>query len=142
MNWFLVWLFLHILAAVIAFGPVFVFPIIGTLASRMPQHMPFAVELNHRIELRLVIPPSLSMFVSGVGLIWTSDINVFQSIYLLVSIILYMVAVGISIGILLPTTQRLVHVVDTASQVREWLPTIKTGPSSGMFSRPRTSARR
>lgn len=116
MNWFLVWLFLHILAAVIAFGPIFVFPIIGTLAVRMPQHMPFAAELNHRIELGLVIPLSLSMFVSGVGLIWTADINVFQSVYLLVSINLYMVAVGISIGILLPTTQRLVHVVDMASQ--------------------------
>src|SRR5579864_6276026 len=42
MNWFLLWLFLHILAAVIAFGPIFVFPIVGSLAAQMPQHLRFA----------------------------------------------------------------------------------------------------
>ena len=81
MNWFLLWLFLHLLAAVIAFGPIFVFPIVGTLAAQMPQHLPFALELNHRIERRLVVPLSLTMFVSGVGLIWTANINIFQSVY-------------------------------------------------------------
>jgi hypothetical protein len=108
MNWFLFWLFLHVLAAVIAFGPIFVFPIIGTLAAQMPQHLRFALELNHRIEVRLVIPLALSMLVSGVGLIWTADINVFLTVYLLVSIGLYLLALSISIGILLPTTRRLV----------------------------------
>ena len=50
MNWFLFWLFLHILAAVIAFGPLFVFPIVGTMAAQAPQNMRFATELNHRIS--------------------------------------------------------------------------------------------
>jgi Predicted integral membrane protein (DUF2269) len=113
MNWFLFWLFLHLLAAVIAFGPVFVFPIIGTLAAQMPQHMRFAVELNHRIEVRLVIPLALTMLVSGIGLIWTANINVFLTVYLLVSIGLYLLALSISIGILLPTTRRLVEIVET-----------------------------
>lgn len=112
MNWLLFWLFLHVLAAVIAFGPIFVFPIIGTLAAQMPQHMRFAVELNHRIEVRLVIPLALSMLVSGVGLIWTANINVFLTTYLLVSIGLYLLALGISIGVLLPTTRRLVETVE------------------------------
>jgi hypothetical protein len=116
MNWFLFWLFLHILAAVIAFGPIFVFPIVGTLAAQRPQHLGFAVELNHRIERRLVIPLALSMFVSGVGLIWTGSINVFQTGFLLVAIGLYVVALAISIGILVPTTQRLVQIMEKAPQ--------------------------
>jgi uncharacterized membrane protein len=116
MNWSLFWLFLHILAAVIAFGPIFVFPIVGTLAAKMPQHLPFAVELNHRIERRLVIPLALSMFVSGVGLIWSGSINVFQTGFLLVGIGLYVVALAISIGVLLPTTKHLVQIVETAPQ--------------------------
>jgi uncharacterized protein Smg (DUF494 family) len=29
MKWVIFWLFLHILAAVVAFGPTFVFPIVG-----------------------------------------------------------------------------------------------------------------
>ncbi len=105
MNWFLFWLFLHVLAAVIAFGPIFVFPIVGTLAAQMPQHLRFALELNHRIEVRLVIPLALTMLVSGVGLIWTANINVFLTVYLLVSIGLYLLAMAISIGVLLPTTR-------------------------------------
>lgn len=112
MNWLLFWLFLHVLAAVIAFGPIFVFPIIGTLAAQMPQHMRFAMELNHRIEVRLVIPLALTMLVSGIGLIWTADINVFLTVYLLVSIGLYLLALSISIGILLPTTRRLVGIAE------------------------------
>jgi hypothetical protein len=112
MNWFLFWLFLHVLAAVIAFGPIFVFPIIGTLAAQMPQHLRFALELNHRIEVRLVIPLALTMLVSGVGLIWTANINVFLTVYLLVSIGLYLLALSISIGVLLPTTRRLVGMAE------------------------------
>jgi uncharacterized membrane protein len=114
MNWFLFWLFLHILAAVIAFGPIFVFPIIGTLVARMPQHLGFAVELNHRIEVRLVLPLALSMFVSGVGLIWTANINVFGTPFLLVGIILYLMATAIAVGILVPNTGRLVRLVEHA----------------------------
>src|SRR3982074_3435501 len=114
MNWFLFWLFLHILAAVIAFGPIFVFPIIGTLAAQMPQHLRFAVELSHRIELRLVVPLALSMFVSGVGLIWTANINVFGTPYLLVAIILYLVTTALALSVLVPTTGRLVRLVEHA----------------------------
>jgi uncharacterized membrane protein len=114
MNWFLFWLFLHILAAVIAFGPTFVFPIIGTLAAQMPQHLRFAVELSHRIELRLVLPLALSMFVSGVGLIWTANINVFATPFLLVGIILYLAATAIALGILVPNTGRLVRLLEHA----------------------------
>jgi Predicted integral membrane protein (DUF2269) len=116
MNWSLFWLFLHILAAVIAFGPIFVFPIVGTLAAQMPRHLPFAVELNHRIERRLVIPLALSMFVSGVGLIWSGGINVFQTPFLLVGIGLYLVALGISLAVLVPTTRQLVKVVETGPE--------------------------
>jgi hypothetical protein len=116
MNWNLFWLFLHILAAVIAFGPIFVFPIVGTLAAQRPQHLGFAVELNHRIERRLVIPLALSMFVSGVGLIWTGSINVFQTGFLLAAIGLYLVALALSLGVLVPTTRRLVQVVETGPQ--------------------------
>ena len=109
MNWFLLWLFLHILAAVIAFGPIFVFPIIGSLAAQMPQHLRFAVELNHRIEQRLVLPLAGTMLISGTGLIWTANINIFRTPFLLVGVILYLVALGVASRILLPTTERLVH---------------------------------
>jgi uncharacterized membrane protein len=110
MNWFLFWLFLHIVAAVIAFGPIFVFPIVGAMAQRKPQHFVFAIELNHTIELRLVIPLALSMLVSGVGLIFAAHVNLLASTYLWVSILLYLLAIAIALGIALPTTAKLVNI--------------------------------
>jgi len=122
LNWFLFWLFLHILAAVIAFGPIFVFPIVGTLVAQMPQHMRFATELNHRIEQRLVVPLALSMLVSGAGLVWTANINVFQTFFLLVGIVLYLAALAIAFTVLLPTTVQLVHLAEHAA------PGVASGP--------------
>ena len=112
MNWVLFWLFLHILAAVIAFGPLFVFPIIGTLAARSPQNMRFAVELDHRISTRLVIPVSLTMLISGSGLIWTTNINFFRTIYLIAAVALYFVALIISLMVLVPTTKQLLRIAE------------------------------
>ena len=36
MNWVLFWLFLHIAAAIVAFGPSFVFPVLGTMVPQDP----------------------------------------------------------------------------------------------------------
>lgn len=114
MNWILLWLFLHILAAVIAFGPIFVFPIIGTLVARSPQNIHFAIELTHRIESRLVLPLALSMLVSGSGLIWSTGIDFFHTWYLIVAVALYLYAMGVAFRILLPTTQRMLRMVESA----------------------------
>lgn len=111
MNWFLLWLFVHITATVIAFGPIFMFPIVGTLTAQHPQNMAFALELNHRIERRLVIPLALSMLVSGSGLIWMANVNIFRTVYLLVAVVLYLIAISISVGVLVPNTQKLLRLV-------------------------------
>ena len=111
MNWIIFWLFLHITAAVIAFGPSFVFPIIGSLVQRRPQHFAFAIELNHAIELRLILPLALSMLVSGIGLIFAAHINVLASTYLWVAILLYLTAMTLALGVAIPTTAKLHEMV-------------------------------
>jgi uncharacterized membrane protein len=111
-NWFLFWLFVHILAAVIAFGPLFVFPIIGTLAAQAPQNMRFALELDHRISTRLVIPLGLTMLISGSGLIWTTNIDFFRTTYLIVAVALYLVALTISLMVLVPITKRSLRIAE------------------------------
>jgi uncharacterized membrane protein len=113
-NWFLFWLFLHILAAVIAFGPIFVFPIVGAMAQRSPQHFAFAIELNHVVELRLVVPVAVSMLVSGVGLIFAAHINLLASTYLWVSVLLYLLAIAIALGVAVPSTSKLVKIAQVA----------------------------
>jgi hypothetical protein len=109
MNWFLFWLVLHITAAVIAFGPIFVFPIVAALVRRRPTHLPFAMELDHIIGSRLVLPMALTMPVSGIGLLVSAHINFFKSTYLVVAIILYIIAMGLATGVQLPGGRRLVE---------------------------------
>ena len=112
MNWFLFWLFLHILAAIIAFGPIFVFPIVGVLAAKQPQYIAFAVAVNHAIEERLVTPVGATMLISGAGLIWTANINFFATPYLIVAVILYLGALGIGSGVLLPNTKKMAAILE------------------------------
>jgi hypothetical protein len=107
-NWFVVFLFLHITAAVIAFGPIFVFPLSGVLAEKHPEHLSFAMELDHRVGSWLVVPVALTMPVSGVGLLISAHINVLRTTYLLVAITLYIVAMALAIGLQLPGGKRLV----------------------------------
>lgn len=111
-NWFLFWLFLHILAAIIAFGPIFVFPLVGVLAAKQPQHIAFAVAVNEAIEERLVTPIAATMLISGSGLIWTANINFFATPYLIVAVVLYLAAMGIGTGILLPNTKKMMAIVN------------------------------
>lgn len=112
MNWFLFWLFLHIVAAVIAFGPIFVFPIIGALAARAPQHGRFAIQVNEGVEDRIVIPLAATMLISGSGLIWTANINFFGTPYLIVGVVLYLAAMGIATGVLRPNTRKMLALLE------------------------------
>ena len=109
MNWFLFWLLLHVAAAIIAFGPTFVFPLIGTLIPKQPQGLRFALELNHLIETRLVIPFALTMLVSGSGMIVTAHINLTATPYLVVAIVLYLIALGIAFLNQVPATAKLLE---------------------------------
>jgi hypothetical protein len=108
LNWFIVFLFLHITAAVIAFGPIFVFPVIAVLAESRPEHLSFALELDHRIGSRIVVPVALTMPVSGVGLLISAHVDLLRTTYLLVAITLYILAMVLAIGFQLPGGRRLV----------------------------------
>jgi hypothetical protein len=108
-NWVLFWLFLHIAAAIIAFGPTFVFPIIGSLLEKNPASAHFAVELMHKIETRLVLPVALTMIVSGIGLIFSANIDLTKTPFLGVSIVLYLIALGIAFFNQVPTTAKLLE---------------------------------
>jgi hypothetical protein len=108
-NWFLFWMLLHIAAAIIAFGPTFVFPLIGSLLEKSPQNAHFAVELMHKMETRLIVPVALTMLVSGTGLIFSANINLLASTFLWIAIILYFIALTIVFRNQLPTTSKLLQ---------------------------------
>ena len=112
---FVLLLLLHVGGAIIAFGPVFTFPIIGRMGGKEPQHVNFALRLAEVVETRLVVPLALFQAVTGVALIWVIGINVLDVkayLWLDVAIILYVIAITIVLRIAIPTTVALIKATE------------------------------
>jgi uncharacterized membrane protein len=105
--WFL---FLHVLGAIIAFGPAFTFPIIGRMGGAEQMHGNFATRISLAISTQRVVPVALTMPVTGIGLIWSVGINPFNhdTRWLLVGILLYTLALTYSLVVQLPTVRRII----------------------------------
>jgi uncharacterized membrane protein len=110
MAWLVPWLiFLHILSAIVAFGPTFAFAIYGAQAAKEPQHANFMARANHVVNDRLVFPLILSMPVTGVLIIWASQRDLTTSRWLLAAIVIYVFAVLFSYFVQRPATLRMIE---------------------------------
>ena len=103
-------LFLHVLAAIIAFGPTFAFPIIGAMGGQEPQHANFATRATHRVGDLLVEPFAISMLVTGALMIWSVGIPLFdrEARWLVLAIVLYLVALGLALFVSRPSVKRII----------------------------------
>jgi uncharacterized membrane protein len=75
MSWLYPWLlFAHVLGAVLAFGPTYAY---GTYASLAAQEGGAARSFNDRaralVNRRMVMPGTLVVLLSGIGIIWVLD---------------------------------------------------------------------
>jgi uncharacterized membrane protein len=111
-----VFLFLHVAGAVLAFGPTFTFPFIGSMGGKEPQHVNFALRVQHRIASNLVMPLALFQAVTGIALIWVGNIDLFSGTnwWLVVGIVLYLIALSNSMFILLPHVRELITLTSMA----------------------------
>ena len=102
-------LLLHIGGAIIAFGPTFAFPFIGGMGAAEPAHGNFALRVVERITTRLVIPLAIFQGITGVALIWLIPIDLTKALWLDVAIVLYVIALGISIGSQAPAVREMIE---------------------------------
>ena len=112
MQWLFPWLLLlHVLGAVVAFGPTFSFSLIGAMAGREPQHANFATRITHAITDRLVIPVAVTMAITGVGMILVAGINLAAAQYrwLDVAIVVYVVVLSYGVLVQRRTVERLIE---------------------------------
>lgn len=109
MSWFHIWLFLHITAAIIAFGPTFAFPLIGATSRRHPEHAGFALLVSEVLELRLVIPFALSMPISGLGLAYTVNVQWGHNPWLITAVVVYAAAIFTALVLQAPVVHKLVE---------------------------------
>lgn len=124
-----VFLTLHILTAIAAFGPVFVFPLIARMAAQEPQHGLFALRLTEKIEKRLTIPLALTMPISGGLLVWSEGIDMAAAHWLLTAIVLYVVAIFFAILIQVRTVDRMIELATGMAAARSVL---AAGPGAAL----------
>jgi uncharacterized membrane protein len=112
---FTILLFVHVLGAIVAFGPSFAFSIIGAMGGKEPMHANFALRVTHRIAHGLLWPLALLQGLTGIGLILTipGGIDLTKAIWLDVAIVLYLFALGFSYFVQTPTLVKLVEMSST-----------------------------
>ncbi|HSL33760.1 MAG TPA: DUF2269 family protein [Candidatus Limnocylindrales bacterium] len=91
-------LFLHVLGAIVAFGPTFAFPFIGAMGGGEPQHANFATRVSHTLAHRLVYPIGITLPITGLLMMLVRGIDPSQRVYwwLGLAIVLYVIAYGYS----------------------------------------------
>lgn len=109
MDWILaILVFLHVLGAVVAFGPTFAFPVIGAMGGKEPQHVNFALRVTERIEDRMVLPLAAIQGVTGLLIVWRGGYDVFK-LWLGLGIILYLIALSVAYFVARPNLTKLIE---------------------------------
>jgi hypothetical protein len=95
MGWLFPYLlFLHVLGAIVAFGPTFAFPFIGAMGGGEPQHANFATRVSSTLAGRLVFPIGITLPITGAAMILVRGMNLADRAYwwLGLAIVLYVIA--------------------------------------------------
>ncbi|MBM4409695.1 MAG: DUF2269 family protein [Chloroflexi bacterium] len=108
---FALFLFLHVLGAVVAFGPALSFSLIGPFGGRESQHANFTTRLQEMLARRLVVPVGLTLPITGAGMILTAQIDLAArpNWWLGIAIVIYTVLMVYAIFIQVPAVSRVVE---------------------------------
>jgi uncharacterized membrane protein len=137
--WVAIFLFLHVMGAIIAFGPTFSFPIIGAMGGKEPQHANFATRVTETIVEQRVLPLAIFQGITGVALILATGINLVTP-WLLTGIVLYLIVLGYNVFIGTPTVKKVIELTSTppppgaSGPPPELLAAIRKVQRGGMFS--------
>ena len=112
MNLFSVLLFIHILGAMAGIGPTFVF---GKIAAEGAgtTHTMFATRVVRLLTGRTAIPLSAVVLLSGIGLMMERSYPLLDTLWLLVSIVLFAGSFTYSITVQNPTLGRIIELVQS-----------------------------
>ena len=106
-------LFLHVLGAMIAFGPTFAYSIMGAMAGREPQHANFSARQTAAIGNRLVYPLAIFQGITGILLIISAQINLQAAPWLALGIVLYVIALVYALTVQRNALHHLIELTST-----------------------------
>lgn len=110
-SWFTFWLLLHIMTAIAAFGPNFAFPLIARFAQKEPRNALVVSEIMHAIESKITVPAAVVMPFLGLALIYTGHIDLWQSEWLIIAIVLYIVTFFFAVLVQLPNSVKMIDLL-------------------------------
>lgn len=113
MTLFTVLLLLHVLGAIVAFGPTFAFPIIGAMGGKEPMHANFATRVSYAISHRIAWPLALVQGLTGTALIIVGNVDLTDNLWLDVAIVLYLIALGFSYFVQTPRVRKIIEMTST-----------------------------
>ena len=107
-----IFLYAHVIGAIITFGPAFTSPIIARQSQRMPQSGHFTAVLGQVIQSRIIVPGAIVQGITGVGLILIMGVDLTTSPWrwLVVAIVLYLVMITFAIAVQRPLIARMVEI--------------------------------
>jgi uncharacterized membrane protein len=108
--WLQIVLFLHVFGAILAFGPTYAYSIIGAAGGREPMHANFATRVSDKIGTTLVYPLAILQGVTGLLLIWLASIDLTKSLWLVIAIVLYVLALSYAFTIQRNAVHHLIEV--------------------------------
>ena len=106
---FQLWLFLHILGAIVAFGFGFYAPAFGMMVAKEPQHGNWYMRAAKRLSNVILIPVAISMAITGTLLVVeTGGMRRFEELWLAIAVILYVIALLVVFMLQRPALNRVI----------------------------------
>lgn len=109
---FFLWMFLHILGAIAAFGFGFYAPIFGMASAKEPQHGNWYMRAAKRLSNVIIIPFALLMFLTGALLVEAGAVE-WSARWLSIAMVLYFVALGLVFLVQRPALNKLIELTSS-----------------------------
>jgi len=108
---FQLWMFLHVLCAIAAFGYGFYAPIFGMASAREPQHSHWFTKAAKRVTNLIIIPFAILLFITGAMLVQTGGTE-WSARWLSIAMLLYFIALGVVFFVQRPAVNRIIALTE------------------------------
>jgi uncharacterized membrane protein len=114
--WIDVFLFLHVLGAILAVGPTMTYAMWATLGEKAgPAQRAFAIRGINWVDSHLATPAFMAQALTGIALILLLEISFINTAWLLVGVGLYVVVMIVAVGVLVPIEKRHMDVAERSA---------------------------
>lgn len=111
--WIDVFLFLHVLGAILAVGPTMTYAMWATLGQKAgPAQRAFAIKGINWVDSHLATPAFIAQALTGIAMILLLEISFLHTAWLLMGVGLYVVVMILAVAVLTPVVKRQVDLVE------------------------------